>query len=128
MSSDPEEDLADWTRRAEEQAALAAVLSQRIEQTTASFESDGGELVVTVDSSGGMSDLRLTARAMRLPPGRLASLILDSTRRAQARMAERVVDEVSTLYGPGSDTASFVGGVYTSRFPKPPASKERRQR
>jgi DNA-binding protein YbaB len=124
MSRDPDEVLADWSRRAEEQASRAAELSRRVEQTKASFESHGGEVVVVVDSSGGLADLRLTKQAMRLPPGRLASLILDTSRRAQAKMAQRVVDEVSSLYGPGSETASFIGDVYTSRFPNLPLKKE----
>jgi DNA-binding protein YbaB len=125
---DPEEMLADWEHRIQQQSALTSELSQRLEETSASVESTEGVATVTVDSSGGMTELRISEKAMRLPAAELASIILDTNRRAQAKMARQMVDVVSGLYGAGSETASFIGGVYTDRFPDPPEDEERDRR
>jgi DNA-binding protein YbaB len=122
---DPEEMLADWELRVQEQTTLTSELSERLERTTASVEATDGAATVTVDSSGGLTDLRISDEAMRLPARELASIILDTSRRAQAKMAQQMVDVVSGLYGAGSETASFIGGVYTERFPQPPEDEER---
>ncbi|MDW5330784.1 MULTISPECIES: YbaB/EbfC family nucleoid-associated protein [unclassified Plantactinospora] len=128
MPGDPEGMLVDWQRRVEQQTALTTELSQRMEQNRATVESRGGEAVVTVDSSGGMAELRLSDQAMRLPADELASIILDTSRRAQAKMAQQMVAVVSSLYGAGSETASFIGGAYTKQFPEPPEDEERDHR
>ncbi|GIG89284.1 YbaB/EbfC family nucleoid-associated protein [Plantactinospora endophytica] len=128
MPGDPEGMLIDWQRRVEQQTALTTELSQRMEQNRATVESRGGEAVVTVDSSGGMAELRLDERAMRLSADELAAIILDTSRRAQAKMAQQMVDVVSSLYGASSETASFIGNAYTKQFPEPPEDEERDHR
>jgi YbaB/EbfC DNA-binding family len=125
---DPEELLGDWERRVGQQTLLTAELAQQLEQNSASAESRDGEAAVTVDSSGGMTELRISERAMRLPAGELAAIILDTNRRAQAKLARQTVDVVSGLYGADSQTASFIGGAYTERFPEPPDEEERDRR
>ncbi|MGI5213082.1 YbaB/EbfC family nucleoid-associated protein [Plantactinospora sp. CA-290183] len=124
MPQDPEDFLVDWERRVEQQTMLTAELSERMEQNQASVESRGGEAVVTVDSSGGMIALRLSERAMRLSARELAETVLDTNKRAQAKMAQQMADLVGSLYGPGSETASFISGVYTRQFPEPPEDEE----
>jgi hypothetical protein len=125
---DPEDLLADWERRINEQTTLTAELGQRIEQNSASVRSTGGEAVVTVDSSGGLAGLRLTDAAMHLPASELALIILDTNRRAQAKLARQMVDLVASVYGTDSDSASFIGGAYTERFPEQPDDEERDRR
>src|SRR5689334_9411234 len=97
--------LRSFELRAEEQAAQARRLSARIEQSTATAESTGGEVTVTVDSTGGLAALRFGAAAERLPLDRLAALVLETSRRAQAEIAKQVGDLVSDTYGLGSPTA-----------------------
>jgi hypothetical protein len=125
---DPDDLLADWGRRAEQQATLTAELSERMQQTTATVEAHGGEAVVTVDSSGGLAALRLTERAMRLSAGELAEIILVTSRRAQATMAQEIAGVVADVYGAGSETASFITGAYTTQFPELPEDEERARR
>jgi DNA-binding protein YbaB len=124
----PEDYLADWERRVEQQTALTAELSERMERTRATAESRGGEAVVTVDSSGGLAELRLTDRAMRLSADELAAVILDTSRRAQAKMAQQVSDLVSSMYGASSETAYFISNAYSRQFPEPPEDEERDRR
>jgi hypothetical protein len=113
----------------EQQVALTTELSQAMEQSSASAESRGGEVVVKVGSSGGLTDLRIADRAMSsLSAAELASLIVETSRRAQASLAEQVNELVGRLYGPSSETASFVGGAYTRQFPEPADDEERERR
>jgi hypothetical protein len=107
---------------------LTTELSERLQQATASAESRGGEAVVTVDHSGGLADLRLSDRAMCMTPRELAEIILATSRRAQAQLAQQVTDLVNGLYGSGSDTAAFIGGTYTAQFPEPGDHDEERGR
>jgi DNA-binding protein YbaB len=116
MSFVPDDLLRSFELRAEEQAAQARRLSARIEQSTATAESPDGEVTVTVDSTGGLAGLRFDAAAERLPLDRLAALVLDTSRRAQAKIAKQVGDLVSETYGLGSPTADFVSGAYAERF------------
>ena len=124
MSFVPEDLLRSFELRAEEQAAQARRLSARIEQSTAAVESPGGEVTVTVDSTGGLADLRFGAAAERLALDRLAALVLETSCRAQAEIAKQVGDLVSDTYGLGSPTAAFVSGAYADRFGGEPEGEE----
>lgn len=125
---DPEDAAADWAARVERQSALTTELSERLQQARASAESRGGEVVVTVDHSGGLADLRLSERAMRLSPSDLGETILATSRRAQATLAQQVADVVGSLYGAGSETAAFIGKTYSDQFPEPDDEGEERDR
>lgn len=116
---DPEDAIEDWAVRAERQTAVTAELSDRLQQARGSAESPGGEVVVTVDQSGGLADLQLTDQAMRLSTRELGELILATSRRAQANLAKEVSAIVDGLYGAGSTTAGFIGGTYSAQFPEP---------
>jgi hypothetical protein len=116
---DPEDLLVDWQRRAEQQAEFSMELSRRMQEVTASVESAGGEAVVTVDHAGGMTGLTLAPRAMRMSADELAEIILSTSRRAQAKMAERMTELVTGMYGADSPTTAFVSGTYAEQFPDP---------
>jgi YbaB/EbfC DNA-binding family protein len=125
---DPEDAIADWAARGESQSALTAELGERLQRARASAESRDGEVVVTVDQSGGLADLRLSELAMRLSPSDLGEIILATSRRAQAKLAQQVADVVSSLYGAGSETAAFIGKTYSEQFPEPDDEDEERDR
>ncbi|MGX6605222.1 YbaB/EbfC family nucleoid-associated protein [Micromonosporaceae bacterium Da 78-11] len=116
---DPEDAVDDWAARAERQTALTVELSERLQQARASAESRGGEVAVTVDHSGGLADIGLSEQAMRLSARELSEMVLATSRRAQAKLAEQVNDLVGALYGAGSETASFIGQTYSEQFPEP---------
>jgi YbaB/EbfC DNA-binding family len=119
VSQDPEDFLADWERRAEQRAMLTTELSRRMQENSASAESRAGEAVVTVDHSGGLTDLTLSERAMQLSARELADVILKTSRRAQAKMAQQIGDMVKGLYGSDSEAAAFITGAYAEQFPEP---------
>jgi hypothetical protein len=128
VPQDPEDFLVDWERKVEQQTAKTTELSHRMQEVRATAESHGGEAVVTVDHSGGLAGLDLSERAMRLAPAELAATILETSRRAQSRLAERMNDLVTGLYGEGSETAAFIGGTYAEQFPRPPEDDEESDR
>lgn len=125
MPLDPEDMLSDWERRAEQQTQLTMELSQRMQQNTATVESHGGEAVVTVDHTGGLAALQISDAAMRIPSNDLASVILATSRRAQAKMAQQMADLVKGMYGSDSATAAFITDTYTGQFPEQPEDEER---
>lgn len=119
MSQSPEDLLRSFELRAVEQAERAQELSRRIERSSTTVESPGGEVRLTVDSTGGLSALDFGGGAERLSLDRLAELVLQTSRAAQARLAASMGELVSEVYGPGSPTASFVAEAYAERFPTP---------
>jgi DNA-binding protein YbaB len=125
---DPEDAIADWAARAELHASLSMELSERLQQAKASAESRDGEVSVTVDHSGGLADLRITERGIRLSADDLSEIILATSRRAQAQLAQAISELVSSLYGAESETASFIGGTYAAQFPQADDQDEERDR
>ena len=116
----PDDLLRSFEQHVEQQTQRALQLSNQIEQSTTTLESPGGEVRVTVDSTGGLAGLRFGGSGERLSLERLAELVLDTSRRAQAQMATMMSGLVSEVYGAGSATAEFVSNAYTERFPAPP--------
>ncbi|MEU8819275.1 YbaB/EbfC family nucleoid-associated protein [Actinoplanes sp. NPDC048796] len=113
----------DWVRsfelQAEAQVARSLELSRRLEANVVSASSPDGEVRLTVDSSGGLASLAFGAAARDLPLDELASLVLRTSRRAQAQLAASMREVASEIYGGGSETASFLSSTYAERFPEP---------
>lgn len=121
----------DWIRsfelQAAEQVARSRELSRRLETHTVSASSPEGEVRLTVDSSGGLASLTFGVNARDLPLEELASLVIRTSRRAQAQLATSMSEVASQVLGQGSDTAQFVGNAYRERFPEPPDNGEGRR-
>ena len=122
---DANDEMTDWAARVEQQTAPTTELSERLQRARATAESPAGEVAVTVDNSGGLADLRLSEQATRLPSAELGELILATSRRAQARLAQQVADLTTSMYGAGSATASFINGAYAEQFPAPDDDDEK---
>ncbi|RZU48483.1 YbaB/EbfC DNA-binding family protein [Krasilnikovia cinnamomea] len=113
----------DWIRtfelRAQEQAARAHELSRQLQERSVTVASADGEVRLTVDSAGGLAGLEFGRGASELSLEDLAALVLQTSRRAQARLAESMSEAVAQVFGQGSETASFVSQAYAERFPRP---------
>lgn len=116
MTFDPEGLLRSFEARAREQAEQAQQLSQRMQKATSTVESSGGEVRLTVDSTGGLADLEFGAPAERVSLQRLAQLVLEASRQAQRRMAAQMSTVVAQMYGADSPTSQFVSSAYAERF------------
>ena len=131
MSWAQEDLLRSFEVRAAEQAERAQLLSRQLERNSTTVESPDGAVRVTVDSTGGLADLQFSRAAEDLPLERLSALVLATSRQAQAQLAASMGELVSQLYGPGSDTATFVWQTYAERFPAPdpdPSDEDRDRR
>ena len=129
MNESAEDLLRSFELRAAEQAERAQLLSRRLARNSTMVESPDGAVRVVVDSTGGLADLRFGRAAREVPLDRLAELVLTTSKRAQAELADSMGELVSQVYGPGSDTATFVSQAYAERFPAPaPDDEDRDQR
>ncbi|WP_016697646.1 YbaB/EbfC family nucleoid-associated protein [Actinoalloteichus spitiensis] len=83
-----------------------------------SERSRDGAVSVTVDSNGGMTALDLTPAAMTRRPEELSAQILDTLRRAQARIADQMREVLTPILGEDSESLNAVMGGYQERFPQ----------
>ena len=126
MPLDPDDMIRSFEADVGAQTRRALRVSAELEAATVTLRSDGGEVTVRVDSAGGLADLRFHPESDGLSRDGLARLVLATSRRAQARLAEQVARIVSDMYGEGSDTAAFVTDAYTKRYPAVDDGEEQR--
>ncbi|MEU4220753.1 YbaB/EbfC family nucleoid-associated protein [Actinoplanes sp. NPDC026623] len=124
MPLDPDDMLRSFEMRVESQTRRALQLSAELEAAEVTVRSAGGELTVSVNSAGGLADLEFHPEADSLSREELAQLVLVTSRRAQAKLADRVGELVSSMYGSDSSTAAFVADAYASRYPAPVDGEE----
>jgi len=126
MALNPEDDLRSFELRAEAQVQRTLQLRAELEAAEVTVRSPGGEMTVRVNSAGGLADLRFHPESDGLSRDDLARLVLTTSRRAQAKLAERVGELTASMYGAGSDTAAFVSAAYASKYPPPDEDSETR--
>ncbi|WP_067463980.1 YbaB/EbfC family nucleoid-associated protein [Nocardia amamiensis] len=90
--------VAEWRRK-------NYALRQALAQITVRAGSRNGELGVTVDAHGKVTDLRLTPQALRLGEARLARVLLETIQRAQSD-AQHQVEATSRPYVEDPDAAA----------------------
>lgn len=81
----------------EQQADRTRELTEYLERTTTAVASPRGEVLVTVDATGGLAGLQLRPEAGALPLDQLAALVMSTSKLAQVRMAEHVAGLVADL-------------------------------
>lgn len=81
--TDPEHLLADFETRLAETTRMAEQVRTSLDAVNATARTGDGKVVVTVNASGNVVDLRL-------PDGELAATVLDTIRRAQSQLADAV--------------------------------------
>ena len=117
-------------RRVEQWAAQFAAkadryqeMQTRISQVSATESSADGTVEVTVDSAGVVTDLVLSERAGQVRPQQLSAQILDTMRRAQSKLTDRVQQVMVTTVGDDEATVRAVVANYEQRFPEPPPAE-----
>ena len=106
-----------WSASMSDRAAAAQALSDQVSRLSVSAEDRDRAITVTVNGSGGVTDLRLAPEAARHGTDRLAEDILRTMRRAQAALAERVAAIAERTVGSESETARAVISSFERRFP-----------
>lgn len=117
LFADHEARLADVQRKAEQVTAglKAAVVTER---------SDDGQVTVTVNASGNVTDLRITPGGRQGPD--LAQSIMITMRRAQSRLADAVQRTVPATVG--TTMMTELTDQYRRTYPAPPPEPRGPQR
>jgi hypothetical protein len=90
-----------------------------VEQVSATEASPDGVVTITVNAAGMVTELCLTDRIRELTGSALASTIMSTIRRAQARLADQVADVMAATVGDDQTTMDVVLANYHARFPDP---------
>ncbi|WP_169810547.1 YbaB/EbfC family nucleoid-associated protein [Nocardia arthritidis] len=90
--------VAEWRRKNRD-------LRQALAQIAVHSGSRNGELGVTVDAHGKVTDLRLTSQALRLGEAQLARVLLETIQRAQSD-AQRQAEATSRPYREAPEAAA----------------------
>ncbi|WP_436495175.1 YbaB/EbfC family nucleoid-associated protein [Actinokineospora sp. HUAS TT18] len=108
-----------WAAEIQAKADRYNAMQQEVTAVTATQSSPDGSVTVTVDSAGAVKDLQFTEDLKRLPAARMAALVVDTMRRAQAKIADQVSEIVRERVGDDEQTTDAVVGAYRARFPEP---------
>src|SRR5262245_37144760 len=108
-----------WESSIKEQAAQAKEFSQRASSITVTARDPDGVVEVTVDSSGGVVNLKLTDKVRTRPAYESSEKVMATLRRAQAQMAQQMAQTAAEVMGAESETAQAISNTYASRFPMP---------
>lgn len=111
--------ITEWRTGVTEQAQRFDAARRAIDEVSVTEAAAGGAIVLTVDSSGIPTDLRLGDDVGRMKPDTIATEIMSCLRRAQARLAERVGAVVAGTVGDDAG-AEAIAEEYQYRFPAPP--------
>lgn len=120
------EEVARWAAGFEEKAARYQQMQQQVSAVTAQASSPEGVVQVTVDSGGALADLHITDGVRRMSGEQVSRAVLDTIRRAQAGISERVAEITTATVGDEPETANAIVSAYRDRFPDPDAAPERR--
>lgn len=90
--------VAEWRRKNRD-------LRQALARIAVRASSRNGELGITVDAHGNVTDLRLTSQALRLGEAQLARVLLETIQRAQSD-AQQQVEVMSRPYREAPEAAA----------------------
>lgn len=135
--SSPEGMLAGFQAQIDAKLRQADELQAVTEQLRVTETSPDSSVAVTVDSTGNLTDLRVTQAALDKGPESVSTAVLATLRAAQARVGERVKEAVAPLIGEDSETMGMLMSGYADRFglaedpqapppPPPPPARGRR--
>ncbi|HET9137785.1 YbaB/EbfC family nucleoid-associated protein [Actinophytocola sp.] len=108
-----------WAAAVEAKAARYQIMQAQVGEITATESSPDGVVEVTVGASGLVTDLRISDRSRELPGARLAALVLDTMRRAQSRITDKVAEVAQQTIGDDPATVASMVESYRQRFPEP---------
>lgn len=120
LGADTDAALDRWVADAEAMAARYQQLSVDVQRVTVSETTPDGLITVTVNSSGLVTDVRITERATGMPGPRIAQGVLWAMRRAQSRIAAQVAEIMQTTMGDDTAMMDAVMNRYAEQFPAPP--------
>ena len=116
MTIDPEQLFADYESKLADVQRKAEQVSAGLKAAVVTERSEDGQVSVTVNASGNVTDLRVAPGTRQGPE--LAQTIMVTMRRAQSRLAEAVQRTVPATVGAGLMTE--LTDQYRRTYPAPP--------
>jgi DNA-binding protein YbaB len=121
-SRDPDEIMAGidrWAQGFADKAQRYQAAQQQTEQLRLTASSANGVVRVTVGADGNVTALELGNKVRTMPPEDIAAQILDTMRRAQSGIAERVSEVMTAQLGDeDQETRAEMLGTLRTRFPR----------
>ncbi|MEV8614384.1 YbaB/EbfC family nucleoid-associated protein [Amycolatopsis sp. NPDC051373] len=118
---DPDEAIRrmdEWAAGFARKAERYAAAQQETERLRLTASSPDGTVKVTVGADGVVSDLVFGSKTRTMPQEELARMVLDTMRRAQSGITQRVAEVMTENLGDeDQDTRSALLGSLRSRFP-----------
>jgi DNA-binding protein YbaB len=113
------EKLEQWAEGLQRKAQRYTQLHERLNATSVTETSQGGEVRLTVDANGVLTELNLSERTRGMEPPAVAAQVMATMRRAQAKLRDQVTGLVHETVGDDAPGNNLIG-QYTERFPDPP--------
>lgn len=121
-SRDPDEIMAGidrWAQGFADKAQRYQAAQQQTEQLRLTASSANGVVRVTVGADGNVTALELGNKVRTMPPEDIAAQILDTMRRAQSGIAERVSEVMTAQLGDeDQETRAEMLDTLRTRFPR----------
>jgi len=111
---------ADWQQQVAESAKRFQELNERVAQLSITEKSRDGMVVVTVSSTGVLTDLVLKERWHPVPEPELAEQIMDCLKRAQAKIPDLMAKVIEETLGGQDSSAHLIVADARRSFPEPP--------
>lgn len=111
--------LGMWTAAARAKAHRYQAMRAQAAQVSVTETSRDDLVTVTVDSTGNVTDLRISDELKGMCGGQLTSAVLSTLRRAQAGLPEQLAEVTADTIGDDQQTMAAVLTSYRARFPCP---------
>jgi DNA-binding protein YbaB len=108
-----------WVADARAKAERYQAMREQAQQVSVTASAPDELVTVTVDSAGNVTGLRITDEARNLSGERIAAAVLDTIRRAQARLPQRLAEVMADTIGSDQRTIDTIVGNYRAKFPDP---------
>jgi DNA-binding protein YbaB len=112
------EQLQQFAENLQQKAQRYSALHQRLGSVGVTERSAGGEVTVTVDANGVLTDLELSERTKGMDPAMVSATIMSCLRQAQAKLREQVATLVHETVG-DDPAGNNIVNQYAERFPDP---------
>jgi DNA-binding protein YbaB len=119
-----EQELRRWATDVQAKAERYQAMQTQVAEVTVTESSRDDVVQVTVESSGVVTDLRISDRSRELSGAELADVVLTTMRRAQSKITEKVADVMQRTVGDDPAAVASVVRSYQQRFPEPEPEAE----
>ncbi len=120
-----EQEMRRWAADVEAKAQRYQVMQAEVARVAVTEVSRDDIVRVTVDATGGVTDLVISDKGREVPGTELSRLVLTTMRLAQSRIGDQVAEVMERTVGDDPQTVATVVGSYRQRFPEPEPDSER---